>query len=937
MAGKNERYAEKDPSTAPTNLNPSSDHPAPALPQTIEGADEADRIASLIDQSAATFENFPPPPRGRYGNRGNYRTNRSNGYQASRGGSASASYGGASSGNMYPDRAPRPSQNYVCHRCNKPGHWIDQCPTNGDPTFDKIKVRAPTGIPRSMLRQVDAPESGTGLQDSSGHFVTLQPNEEEFARQTVGLRLSQAAAAAMSKDKDPKAPDPQPSTDSVAHADENGKTTSHESVDAPEEEKELLKPGAQTPAVSDSAHTASAATSQSVLSKSSNDKNTTPNVPEVSISKPHIGNGARGNSARNNGRHVHKPGLLPQSGPGPLKPPAGIPMPPIPGVPPMGMPPFPPGMPPPPPHILMAMAAASGQNGIPPLPPGILPNVPIPFGNSLNPSDPDAQAPELPGNQQPSFPHFMAMMQAQQVNPMGGPEGGIPGVEKMEKNGSSTSKPPDESVDEPQPVSLEAEGIPRVSTETKSSREGSLGKENGKSDWERPPEEDRSLDQSNSERVDSQSGSRSASPSHGNSDIREERFAHRKPNLDENGRRSFLDERGVQQSRTSRRSQSRFHSPRRRSSSPGLASPDRGRHFSPPRRRERSRVEGPPFRTDLQMQIEMPTGIDTRLGRPARGHSTRSPESSPVGRRPLPRIRSPIRDATFTGVRRRSRSPSMRSRRTRSPRRSPNAFLPRSRSPGNRRRRHGSPLTSIRGRSPHRRQDQWQSPPTSPSRFERSGRFRSRSPLEPYRYKNIPRDRALSPQERSRTRRSSASPSRLNGRMNGANGYDLPVVGNGLYLDPRFDEKRSSVVKSSRSNAMGGSRMAGPGRDGVRLVAMTKERADRKHNEFEVPHDPVEAGYDFSRRPGFDSELNDRGGREERLRTERRVRRERDLDSRIDDDARHSKRLRRERSLERLEPSRRDRRDRRSVHDRLGQPQRERKRGQRRSVHDRLG
>eukprot|EP00171_Calliarthron_tuberculosum_P013314 IDg13314t1 len=45
-----------------------------------------------------------------------------------------------------------------------------------------------------MLRNVDAPEKGTGLQDSSGQFVTLRPNEEEFERQTVGLKMSHAAA-----------------------------------------------------------------------------------------------------------------------------------------------------------------------------------------------------------------------------------------------------------------------------------------------------------------------------------------------------------------------------------------------------------------------------------------------------------------------------------------------------------------------------------------------------------------------------------------------------------------------------------------------------------------------------------------------------------------------------------------------------------------------
>ena len=38
-------------------------------------------------------------------------------------------------------RAPPP--NYVCFRCNTPGHYIQFCPTNGDPKFDQ--VQRPTG------------------------------------------------------------------------------------------------------------------------------------------------------------------------------------------------------------------------------------------------------------------------------------------------------------------------------------------------------------------------------------------------------------------------------------------------------------------------------------------------------------------------------------------------------------------------------------------------------------------------------------------------------------------------------------------------------------------------------------------------------------------------------------------------------------------------
>eukprot|EP00172_Hildenbrandia_rubra_P001652 Plantae.Rhodophyta-Hildenbrandia_rubra.ctg2223.p1 GENE.Plantae.Rhodophyta-Hildenbrandia_rubra.ctg2223~~Plantae.Rhodophyta-Hildenbrandia_rubra.ctg2223.p1 ORF type:complete len:929 (+),score=156.80 Plantae.Rhodophyta-Hildenbrandia_rubra.ctg2223:104-2788(+) len=192
MARKNERFADRGAKAAEKVAQPKTTIPTLG-PKAVSGQDETSRIASVIDQPYA-YEN----PRG-------------DGYANNRG----------SNRNAHPHRAPRPGPHYVCHRCNKPGHWIDMCPTNGDPSFDKVRVRAPTGIPRSMLRNVDAPSNGTGLRDSSGNFVTLQPNEEEFARQTMALRVSMEAANRVDQKADggdiKKSPKDEPQTQEVPH------------------------------------------------------------------------------------------------------------------------------------------------------------------------------------------------------------------------------------------------------------------------------------------------------------------------------------------------------------------------------------------------------------------------------------------------------------------------------------------------------------------------------------------------------------------------------------------------------------------------------------------------------------------------------------------------------------------------------------------------
>lgn len=53
------------------------------------------------------------------------------------------------------------------------GHFIQHCPTNGDPNFDIRRVKPATGIPKSML--VATPDGSYAM--ASGLAATLKPNE----------------------------------------------------------------------------------------------------------------------------------------------------------------------------------------------------------------------------------------------------------------------------------------------------------------------------------------------------------------------------------------------------------------------------------------------------------------------------------------------------------------------------------------------------------------------------------------------------------------------------------------------------------------------------------------------------------------------------------------------------------------------------------------
>jgi len=41
----------------------------------------------------------------------------------------------------FPAEPKIPPPTYICHRCNQPGHFINHCPTNGDPNYDFHKVK----------------------------------------------------------------------------------------------------------------------------------------------------------------------------------------------------------------------------------------------------------------------------------------------------------------------------------------------------------------------------------------------------------------------------------------------------------------------------------------------------------------------------------------------------------------------------------------------------------------------------------------------------------------------------------------------------------------------------------------------------------------------------------------------------------------------------
>ncbi|CAN8061289.1 unnamed protein product [Agarophyton chilense] len=854
MAAKNERYAEKNVSRG-FNVSKSDGNAAEAqdnaIPKTIEGEDEAARIESLVMQSAA-YDQYPQQPRGRY----------------NRGGHRSRAYGNHGHRKPHPDRAPRPSHNYVCHRCNKPGHWIDECPTNGDPKFDKIKVRAPTGIPRSMLRQVDAPESGTGLQDSSGHFVTLQPNEEEFARQTFGLRLSQAAAAASGKPAEDGSNDGSRSSGDKPSVSPNGTPEEHPGTDqndGPIKDKgsDQIKVGGKDQKNDDS----SSFTKASDSSREQNPKNSTSTEKNDDKSNNKTKNTPNG-IGRPNGKHDGRyPSNKNQNrrGPNVGRPPTGMGMPgiPLPNMPP-GFPPMPP-FPPPPPQVLMAMAAmANNQNGVAGMPPALIPGMPFPFPNmpSGNASEGSGDGKGMNGF---GFPPTMLPPPAGGNQKGSGNESRI-APETQEVGLDRKTREATKSPDGVPSMRMKAKGGRDASEKGHSDRGGKLSpaapsgsrsEKTSSRDDQLPPDsaekEHRRHDKTYENEPAPPRDSRAMRPLHRAPDASPSPIPHPKSDMDT-----------AQRPRSSRRSTP--DSNRDKSKSPRAKDDSRYRmrHVSPDRR-DRSRT----------------------------------------GRYRSPRARSNDRER----LRRRSPSPITRDRRSTRSRVSPERGSRKSRSPTGRSRYDGDLYRSGRRRDRHLM-------PRHSRRVEdrvESSRRRCRSPLPP----------------RYGSRRGSPEPSRTR-----------PVSSRRPYSPPADGGRRDPMdrVESRRRAASDYDGYRGGERDAKRKRISRGDDYSRKVDELKARKDDAS----FDRRESRRSQDRDRAEARERSpglrRRDERLKRGRELAN--GDERDDPKRLRRDSSLDhvlpRREERREERRDRVSVHDRLGRPLGDRKRS-RRSVHDRLG
>ncbi|XP_021897730.1 E3 ubiquitin ligase PQT3-like isoform X3 [Carica papaya] len=148
-----------NPEVLPTRLS----NPLPDA-QPTNKADEDSKIKALIDTPALDWQ--------RQG---------SDGFGPGRG--FGRGMAGRTGGRGFGLERKTPPQGYVCHRCKVPGHFIQHCPTNGDPNFDIKRVKPPTGIPKSML--MATPDGSYALP--SGAVAVLKPNEAAFEKEIEGL------------------------------------------------------------------------------------------------------------------------------------------------------------------------------------------------------------------------------------------------------------------------------------------------------------------------------------------------------------------------------------------------------------------------------------------------------------------------------------------------------------------------------------------------------------------------------------------------------------------------------------------------------------------------------------------------------------------------------------------------------------------------------
>lgn len=57
----------------------------------------------------------------------------------------------------------QPPHDYICFRCGKANHFIQDCPTNENELYE-IKINKPTGIPKDFLKQTTTKSEGGHCQ-----------------------------------------------------------------------------------------------------------------------------------------------------------------------------------------------------------------------------------------------------------------------------------------------------------------------------------------------------------------------------------------------------------------------------------------------------------------------------------------------------------------------------------------------------------------------------------------------------------------------------------------------------------------------------------------------------------------------------------------------------------------------------------------------------
>ncbi|KAJ3200626.1 hypothetical protein HDU82_008733 [Entophlyctis luteolus] len=166
--------------------------------QETQNAQQLDEMASTRFGAASSFRGGARGGGGGFSARGGF--GRGGGVEHG----SSGNYHGVDGGGF----ANRPlPPGYLCYRCGKPGHHISQCPTHGDPNYDKQKLKRTTGIPKMFLKEIDEKDAGIGTANGpesglmvthAGKIVVATANDDAWAKLSSSVRAATAASEKVS-------------------------------------------------------------------------------------------------------------------------------------------------------------------------------------------------------------------------------------------------------------------------------------------------------------------------------------------------------------------------------------------------------------------------------------------------------------------------------------------------------------------------------------------------------------------------------------------------------------------------------------------------------------------------------------------------------------------------------------------------------------------